>query len=585
MKNKEIANLLYEIADFLEAEGSQFKPFAYRKAAFELKSSQKDVKETYEEEGLRGLEDIPGIGKSIAEKIEEYIKKGRIKEFERLKKKTPIKMKELVQIGGMGPKKAKLIYEKLGVSDVKSLEKAAKENKISKIEGFGEKSEKNILESIGFLKKSSGRFLTGEILEEVKEIEETLKKSKNFKRVALAGSLRRGKETVGDIDILAVSDNPGKAMDFFASLPGAVKVWSKGKTKSSLRMSRGFDVDLRIVPERSFGAALQYFTGSKEHNIALRKIAASKGFKLSEYGLFKKGKMVAGRTEEGIYRVLGMEWTDPEIRENQKEIGAAINDFENKKPGLPRLIEKRDIKGDLHCHSVWNGGRNDIWEMAESCIEMGYEFLGISDHTKFLKIEKGLDEKELEKQGWEIRKINEKIRKTGRHFRILQGAETNILKDGSIDIKNEALKKLDYAIAGIHSNFKMSKREMTERIIKAMKNRHINIISHPTGRLLQRREPYEIDFDKILRAAKIYNVALEINSFPERLDLDGGNVRRAKEAGVKMAINTDSHQKSHLKNISLGVSQAKRGWAEKKDIINAWSPEKMMEFFKKKHAL
>ena len=398
MKNREIANLLYEIADFLEAENVQFKPFAYRRAAFGLESLGKDAKDIYKEEGLSGLENIPGVGKSIAEKIEEYIRKGRIKTHENLKSRMPIKMRELVSLEGLGPKKVKLLYRKLGVSDIKSLERAAKNHEIAKLEGFGEKTEKNILESVSFKKKSEGRFLTGDILEEIEEMEESLRKSEYVRRAVVAGSVRRKKETVGDADMLVTAGNSKKAMDFFVSLPGVVKVRSRGGTKASVKTSRGFDIDLRVVPENSFGAALQYFTGSKDHNIVLRKIAATKGLKLSEYGLFRNNKMIAGRTEEGIYRALGMKWMDPEIRENSGEIEAAIRDFKGEKPGLPRLIAHEDIKGDLHCHSSWARGANTVWEMAEACKEAGYEYFGVSDHTKFLKIEKGLDENDLRKQ-------------------------------------------------------------------------------------------------------------------------------------------------------------------------------------------
>jgi DNA polymerase (family 10) len=343
-------------------------------------------------------------------------------------------------------------------------------------------------------------------------------------------------------------------------------------------MKEDFDMDIRIVPKKSYGSALQYFTGSKEHNIATRKIAIDEGLKLNEYGVFRGPKMVAGKTEEEVYKTLGMEWVPPELRENQGEIEAAL---EGK---LPKLVELKDIKGDLHCHSKWDGGENTILEMAERAQELGYQYLGITDHTKFLRIEHGLNEEQLFQQRKEIDKLNEKLtpyqtKGSGAGFKILQGAETNILNDGSIDIKDEALKKLDYAIAGIHSNFKMEKEKMTERIIKAMKNPNIDILSHPTGRILKRRDEYQIDFDKILRAAKQFKVTLEINSFPERLDLNDQNIRRAKEAGVKMVINTDSHHKDQLRHIKLGIAQARRGWAEKKDIINTKPLEKLIKIF------
>ena len=548
-------------------EGVAFKPYAYQKAAITLETLEEDVEEIYKKGGIKALEEIPGVGESIALKIEEYLKTGRIKGYEKLKKKTPINLEEIIAVEGMGPKKAKVLYQKLGIRNLKDLEKTARAHKIASLFGFGEKTEKNILEGIAFLKRSKGRFLLGEILPKVKEVYEKFKSLKEVEKIDPAGSVRRMKETIGDVDFLVISKNPEKVMDFFVSLPGVIKIWGKGTTKASIRMKEGFDMDIRVVPDRSYGSALQYFTGSKEHNIATRKIAIDRGFKLSEYGLFRGSKMIAGADEKEIYQKLGMEWIPPEMRENQGEIEAAS---ERK---LPKIIGYKDIKGDLHCHSKWDGGANSIEEIAEAAMKMDYQYIGIADHTKFLRIEHGLDEKKLELQKKEIEKLNSK-------FRILQGCEANILSDGLIDIKDEALKKLDFVIAGIHSNFKMEKSKMTERIIRAMKNPNVDIISHPTGRILKRRDEYQIDFDKILRVAKETGTILEINSFPERLDLNAENIRRAKEAGVKMVINTDSHHKDQLRFIEFGIAQARRGWAEKGDIINTQPLEKLLKFFK-----
>jgi len=374
-----------------------------------------------------------------------------------------------------------------------------------------------------------------------------------------------------------------------------VKIWAKGGTKASVRMKDGFDMDIRVVPKRSFGSALQYFTGSKEHNIILRKIAIEKGLKLSEYGLFKGAKLVAAETEEEIYKKLGLSWIPPELRENQGEIEAALRQAQGKTNGLPKLIDYKDIKGDLHCHSSWDGGRNTVLEMAEAALKMKYQYIGISDHTKFLRIEHGLDEKKLELQRKEIDKLNLKFQNSNlilRHrsglmvnrveplkFKILQGCEANILGDGTIDNKDEALKKLDFVIAGAHSQFKMEKGVMTERIIRAMKNPNVDIISHPTGRIIKKRDEYQIDFEKILRAAKETQTILEINSYPERLDLSDQHIRMAKEAGVKMIINTDSHQRDQLKFIEFGIAQARRGWAEREDIINTEPLDGLIKFF------
>jgi len=571
MKNYELAKIFYEIADYLKMEDIAFKPYAYQKAALALETLEEDVGDVYKREGLKGLEKIPGVGKTIAERIEEYLKTGKIKYYEELKKKTPVNIGELTAVEGLGPKKVRVLYQKLGVRNLKDLERAARVHKIAPLFGFGEKTEKNILEGIAFLKRSKGRFLLGEILPRVKEVYEKLKNLKEVEKIDWCGSIRRMKETIGDVDFLVISNKPGKVMDFFVSLPGVIKIWGKGMTKSSVRMRDGFDMDVRVVPKRSYGSALQYFTGSKEHNIALRKIAINKGLKLSEYGLFRGPKMITGKTEEEVYKFLGMDWIPPELRENQGEIEAAL------KHKLPKIIDYDDIKGDLHCHSKWDGGANTILEMAEMARKIGYEYIGIADHTKFLRIEHGLDEKKLALQRKEIDKLNAKLK----NFKILQGAETNILADGSIDIKDEALKKLDYVIAGVHSSFKMEKGKMTERMIRAMKNPNVDIISHPTGRILKRRDEYQIDFDKILRVAKETGTILEINSFPERLDLNDQNIRRAKTAGAKMVINTDSHHKDQMRFMEFGIAQARRGWAEKSDIINTQSLEKLLKYFKR----
>jgi DNA polymerase (family 10) len=574
MKNQELAKIFYEIADYLRMENVAFKPFAYQRVAMSLESMEEDVEKVYKQGGIVALEKIPGVGKNIAEKIEEYLKTGKIKSYSDLKKKTPIDLEELLAVEGLGPRKTKTLYQKLGIKNLKELEKAAKEHKIASLFGFKEKTEKNILEGIAFLKKSKGRFLLGEILSEVKEITSKLKTLKEVEQISVAGSVRRMKETVGDVDILITTKNPKKVMDFFVSLPGIAKVWVKGTTKSSIRLDRGFDVDLRTVHNKSYGSALQYFTGSKEHNIATRRLAIEKGLKLNEYGVFRGKKMIAGWSEAGVYRALGLPWIEPELREDQGEIEKALA------KDLPKIIGYDEIKGDLHCHSDWDGGENSIEEMAETAMAMGYEYIGISDHTKFLRIENGLDERKLELQRKEIDKLNEKMKKENKKFRILQGCETNILKDGSTDIKNEALAKLDYVIAGIHSGFKMEKDEMTERMINAIKNPNIDIISHPSGRILKKRDEYLIDFDKVLRAAKEYDKILEINSWPERLDLNDQRIRMAKEMKVKMVINTDSHGRDQMRFIELGIAQARRGWAGKEDIINSHTIEKLLKFFK-----
>ncbi|MCM8801601.1 MAG: DNA polymerase/3'-5' exonuclease PolX [Candidatus Omnitrophica bacterium] len=571
MKNQEIAKIFYEIAYFLEMEGVQFKPFAYQKAGLTLESLERDVEEIYKKEGLEGLKKIPGVGESIALKIEEYLKTARIRYYEDYRKKYPINLEELMHIEGLGPKRLKILYDKLKIKNLEDLEKSAKAGKISPLPGFGEKTEKNILEAIEFAKRSKGRFLLGEILPRVKEVYEKLKSLKEVERIDMVGSIRRMKETIGDVDFLVISKNPASIMDFFVSLPGIIKVWGKGNTKSSVRLKEGFDMDIRVLPKDSYGAALQYFTGSKEHNIGLRKIAMEKGLKLSEYGLFKSARLIAGQTEEEIYQKLGMDWIPPELREDRGELELAL------KKRLPNLIELKDIKGDLHIHSKFNGGANTIEEIAEQAIRLGYAYIGIADHTKFLKIEHGLDEEQIHQRNKHIERLNERYK--GR-IKILKGCEANILPDGSIDLDDKCLKEQDFVIAGVHSRFKMTKQEMTERIIKAMRNPHVDIISHPTGRLIQKRDEYEINLEKILEVAKETKTILEINSYPERLDLNDVNIKRAKELGVKMVINTDAHHIDQLRFIEYGVYQARRGWAEKEDIINCWPLKEMLNFLK-----
>ncbi|HOK35160.1 MAG TPA: DNA polymerase/3'-5' exonuclease PolX [Candidatus Pacearchaeota archaeon] len=586
MLNQELAKMFSEISLYLEMDNVPFKPQAYEKAAVALESLNEDVKDIYQKGGREAIENIPGVGKSIADKIIEYIETGKIKYYEDYKKKMPVNIEELISVEGVGPKTVKVLWEKLKIKNLEDLEKAARDHKIRELFGFDEKSEQNILQGIEFLKRDKGRFLLGEILPRAKEIENLLKSLKEVEQISVAGSVRRRRETIGDLDFLVTVKNSKEAknsaekiMDFFVSMPGVIKIWGKGATRSSVRFKEGIDCDLRVVAKKSYGSALQYFTGSKEHNIVTRTLAIKKGLKLNEYGVFKGRKMIAGWSEEGVYRVIGLPWIEPELRENRGEIEAALRQAQGKQPGLPKIIGYRDIKGDLHCHSKWDGGANSIEEMAEEAIKMGYEYIGISDHTKFLRIEHGLDEQKLTEERKEIDELNFRLQNL--NFKILQGCEANILPDGSIDIKDEALAKLDYVIAGVHSAFKMPKEKMTERIIKAMKNPNIDIISHPTGRILKKRDEYEIDFDKLLKVAKETGTILEINSWPERLDLNDINIKKAKETGVKMIIDTDSHQKDQMRFIELGISQARRGWATIEDIVNVHSLEKFLGSLKR----
>ncbi|MBW1917563.1 MAG: DNA polymerase/3'-5' exonuclease PolX [Deltaproteobacteria bacterium] len=574
MKNKEIAKIFYAIAEYLEMEGVAFKPYAYQKAAITLENLKDDVEELYHQGGLKAIKKIPGVGESIALKIEEYLKTGKIQYYEEFKQRLPIELDEIIAVEGLGPKKAKILYEQLGIRTLADLEAAAQAHQIAPLFGFGPKTEANILEAIEFVKRSKGRFLLGEILPVATAVRDRLASLPEVEKITTAGSVRRMKETIGDVDLLAISPDPEKVMDFFVSLPEVVRVWGKGYTKSSVRTTQGFDMDLRIIPAESYGAALQYFTGSKEHNIALRKIAIDKGYKLSEYGLFKGPKAIAAISEEEVYRILGLQWIPPELREDRGEIEAAAA------AKLPELIDYTDIKGDLHVHSNWNGGANPIAEIAQAALSMGYEYIGIADHTKFLRIERGLDEAALAERNKEIDRLNHQLKDSGHHLTILKGCEANIMPDGSIDITDEALAQQDFVIAGVHHQFKMTREQMTDRIIKAMHNPHVDIIAHPTGRILKKRTEFEIILDQIIKVAQATGTILEINAYPERLDLDDLNILKAKNAGVRLIINTDAHHIDQLRYMRYGIGQARRGWAEKKDIVNAWPVAEMLKMLK-----
>jgi len=582
--NQEIARILYEIGEYLDMQGVAFKPRAYEKAAETIESLQEETTDIYKRGGLKAVEDIPGVGVSIAEKIEELIKTGRLKYYDGLKKKTPVDLSELTAVEGLGPRKIKLLYQKLGVKNLKDLERVAKTGKISKLEGFGVKSEENILKGIEFVKKSGGRFILGFVMPEIRMIENRLRALRGIKRAEAAGSVRRRKETIGDADILVVIESKppafakataGKVMDYFVSMPEVVRVFAHGETKSAVKLKNGMDVDVRVLPEESYGAALNYFTGSKDHNIALRQLAVKKRYKLSEYGLFDGKKQIAGRTEEEIYRALGLDYIEPEMREMTGELEAA------QKHTLPKLIGYKDLKGDLQVQTKWTDGSNSIEEMAEAAMAKGLEYVAITDHTKRLAMTGGLDDKRIQKQWEEIDGLNDKWQMANRKFRVLKSTECDILKDGSLDLSDEILAKLDVVGVSVHSNFNLSKREQTERVKRAMKNPNVDIIFHPTGRLIQRRESYEVDMGELIKTAKETGTVMEIDAFPDRLDLKDQHIRMCVDLGVKMTIDSDAHAVNHFDVLEFGVAQARRGWAKREDIINAWPLEKMLGFLKK----
>ncbi|MBI4016584.1 MAG: DNA polymerase/3'-5' exonuclease PolX [Candidatus Aenigmarchaeota archaeon] len=566
MSNIELANLLFEIADILEVKEVQWKPIAYRKAARSIETLSEDINEIYEKKGISGLLEISGVGKSIAQKIIEYIETGRINEMQKLSSSVPEGIEELMHISGMGPKRAKLLSEKLGIKSVKELAKACKKHKICKLSGFGEKSEQDILLGIKLRKTGEERVLLGTILQIARELAGHLTHPAVAK-LEIAGSIRRMKETCKDIDILIISKKPKEIMEHFTTLHEVKYVLAKGETKSTVILDAGIQADLRVLEEKSFGAALQYFTGNKDHNVALRTIAIKKGYKLSEYGLFdKKGKYVAGRTEEEIYKKLGLQYIEPELRENTNEIQTAIAGK------LPKLIPYNSIRGDLHLHTNWSDGTATTEQMILAAIKQKYEYLAITDHSPSEHIARGLEVKRLMRHKKEV----ELLQKKYPEITIFFGSEVSILKEGKLDYPDSVLKQLDWVVASVHSGFKTTAEQMTKRIITALKNPNINALGHPTGRLLLSREPYAVNLEKVYEKAQENNLALEINAFPSRLDLSDMNIRAAKEHKVKFVINTDAHSPDHLRYMELGVAQARRGWLEEKDVLNTLPVKKFL---------
>ncbi len=579
--NEEISKILYEIAILLEMKGIQFKPRAYEKASHAVESLSEPIDEVYKKEGVKGLMEIPGVGQKIAEKIERYIKTGHIKEYERLKKQVPVDLEDLSSIEGLGPKKILKLYKLLHIKHREDLEKALKAGKLRNLRGFGQKTEQNLLQAIGFLKHGQGRVTLGFVMPSIRALLEKLRSIEGVEKIEIAGSVRRMQETIGDLDILAIAKNPKEVMDFFTSMPEVLKVHAKGDTRSAVHLRAGVNADLRVLPPESFGAALQYFTGDKYHNVQLRQIAIKKGYKLNEYGLWKehppshkasegKEKLIAGKTEEEIYEKLGMQWMPPEMRTNNGEIEAAI---EGK---IPKLIEYDELQGDLQIQTDWTDGEYSIKEMAEAAKKLGLKYICITDHTKSLAMTGGNDEKGLLKEMAEIDKVQKQV--SG--IKILKGAEVNIMKDGTLDIKDEVLAKLDVVGAAVHSNFHMTEKEMIQRIIRAMENPNVDIIFHPTGRVLQKRDAYKVDMDALIKAAKRTKTILEIDAYPDRLDLKDEYIKKAIGAGVKLSIDSDAHSIRHLTYLEFGIGQARRGWATAKDIINTRSWQDMLKCLK-----
>lgn len=564
--NAKVSSILSEIGEILTIKGDRFRSRAYNMAAQRIRGLTEDIREIKERDELQN---IPGIGKSIAKTIKEYLETDESKVLQELRESLPRGVLEMIELEGIGPKNALRLHHELNIVSLETLEEAAKNQQIRKLKGFGPTKEANILKAIQEYRQRSTRFLLGEVLPVIQGILTYMKTNKDVRYVEVAGSARRRKETVGDLDILVSSNDPEEVTRHFVTMPPLLRVLGQGPTKSSIILKNMLQVDLRVIPPESYGAALQYFTGSKEHNVKLRGIGVKAGLKLNEYGLYNRenDELIEAEDESKIYDELGMKWMPPELREETGEIEAAIQDK------LPNLIEYNDIKGDLHLHSNWSDGKTDIETMIQKAIQMKHQYIAITDHTKRLAITNGLDEKRLLKQMKEIDALNEKYPE----INVLKGTEVDILRDGSLDISDEVLRELDWVVASVHSSFKLTEDEMTERIVAAIHNQYVNTIGHPTGRLIQKRSPYQLNIDRVLDAAAEQNVAMEINCFPDRLDLNDVNSRRAMEKNVLLTLGSDAHAPTEMELLPLGVSVARRGWLESKNIVNTLDVKKVVK--------
>lgn len=557
MKNQEIAHIFAEMADILEIKGDNpFKIRAYRRAALNVEGLTRNVEELTRDE----LMEIPGIGEELAAKIEEYIGTGIIHAHEKLKGEVPAGLLALLEVPGLGPKTARLLSDKLGIASVEELERAAAEHRLAGMPGIQQKTEENILKGIAALRRGRERRPLGALLPVARDLVAQLQKRARIGRIEIAGSLRRWKETVKDIDIVATAADPAAVMAAFVALPPVESVVMRGPTRSSVIIREGVQVDLRVVEPESFGAALAYLTGSKLHNIRLRDMAVRAGLKVNEYGFFreKDDARLGGEEEEELYRLLGLPFIPPELREDLGEVEAALAGR------LPRLIETPDIRGDLHVHSKWSDGAHTFKELVDAARQRGLSYIAVTDHSQGLGVARGLTVERLMEQKREIAALNGKLK----GFRLLHGTEMDIRGDGTLDFPDEALAELDIVIASIHSGFRQSRAQITSRLVAAMRNPHVTVVAHPTGRLLGERDAYEVDMDEVLRTAKETGTALEINAYPFRLDLNDLHARRAKEMGVPLAINTDAHVTSQFDTLPYGIATARRGWVEKGDVLN-----------------
>ncbi|MCP2239625.1 DNA polymerase/3'-5' exonuclease PolX [Thermoanaerobacterium thermosaccharolyticum] len=568
MDKKTVINIFNEIGLLLELKGENpFKSRAYYNAARTIEVLDDDIEKLIKEDRLK---DIKGIGDALNKKLTELITTGRLEYYENLRASIPEGLIEMLKIPGLGPKKIKTLYDKLDIKTVGELEYACVENRLVELPGFGEKTQKKILEGIQFIKQFYGQHLFVEAYLDATLLRQYLVDSGLTIRCEIAGSLRRRKEIVKDIDILATTESPGKLMDVFTKYEGIMDIVAKGETKTSITLKSGINVDLRAVKDEEYPYALHHFTGSKEHNTAMRHRAKQMGIKMNEYGLFKGDLLIKCRDEEEIFNNLNLSYIPPELRENMGEIEAA------EKGLLPVLIDEKDIKGVFHVHTVYSDGANTISEMVNAARDRGYKIIGITDHSKSAFYANGLKEEDILRQFDEIDELNHKYS----DIKILKGIESDILKDGSLDYDEDILKRFDFVIASVHSNFKMSKDDMTERIIKAIKNKYTKIIGHLTGRLLLARDGYDLDVYKVIDSAAEYGKIIEINSSPYRLDLDWRYIKYAKEKGVKFAICPDAHRIEGLDDIKYGISIARKGWLEAKDVINTYDFDALNKIFK-----
>ena len=568
--NTEIAEMFSRLAELLEITGANpFRIRAYRKAAQTIESLPHSLASMLAEG--TDLSELPGIGKDLAGKIQECIETGHLTLLDQVSSQLPGQLAELAKIPGLGPKRVKMLYDTLGIQDLKGLAKAARTGKIRQLHGFGAKTEESILAETDRHSSGEKRIKLNTAEQFAEPIIDFLKGINGVKEAIVAGSYRRRKETVGDLDILVASANGTSIMNRFVAYEEVKKIVSKGTTRATVILHSGLQVDLRVVPEKSYGAALQYFTGSKAHNITVRTLAIKKGLKMNEYGVFRGETFIAGRNEEEVYAQIGLPYIAPELRENRGEVEAGLHH------ALPHLITLKDIRGDLHSHSKATDGHFSIEEMAQSAQDKGYDYLAICDHSQRVTIAHGLNVKRLAAQIEEIDRLNQQFK----HFTILKGVEVDILEDGALDFPNSILGQLDLTVCAVHYKFNLSRRKQTERIIRAMDNPYFNIFAHPTGRLLNEREPYDLDMEQIMAAALERGCFLEVNAQPVRLDLTDRHCKMAKDMGVKVVISTDAHRTTDLEFMRFGVGQAQRGWLEPTDIINTLPLNKLKRLFQR----